>query len=67
MPTTFAERQTEAETLMQAGLGVTAIPLVDRDILLVKDPTYHTPDDPTTVKVWVEHAGGTTLAAYGLE
>jgi hypothetical protein len=65
MPTTFAQRQTEAETLMRAGLGLVAIALQERDAILVKDPGYIQPGD-TEPSVWKEHVGGTTLALYGV-
>ncbi len=66
MPTTYAQRLTECLDLMKAGKGLTAIPLADRDIVLVKDPTYHTPANSTAVVVWVEYAGGAARTAYGL-
>ena len=66
MPTTFSQRQTEAETLMRSGKGLVAVALADRDIILVKDPSFHAPANATDVVVWKEYAGGSTLAAYGL-
>jgi hypothetical protein len=62
---TFAQREVEAQELMAAGLGLVAIALVDRDIILVKSPEYVQPGSPAVV-VWKEHAGGTTHATFGV-
>ena len=66
MPTTCAQRLTECLDLMKAGKGLIAMPLADRDAILVKDPTYHAPANSTSVVAWVEYAGGDARTAYGL-
>jgi hypothetical protein len=66
MATTYQQRLTECLTLMSAGKGLTAIPLADRDAILVRDPHDFSPGTPTVVTIWKELPGGQGLVVYGL-
>jgi hypothetical protein len=73
MATSYPERLDEARLLESAGLGLTVIPLQDRDVLLVKDPSYNAPGDQDLPEdqraapmVWREYPGGAAKTAYGL-
>jgi hypothetical protein len=57
--------------LESSGLGLTVIPLQDRDALLVRDPSYVAPGDANLPEdqraapmLWREYAPGAALAAY---